>query len=124
MMVERIGGQSVKLQFLSTIGRDPVAVAAQQKEIPAQFQGANIEAESEAFPREDVKKVVNSMNDFLRISPSSHLKFEYHDKLNEYYVTIVDDRTKEIVKEIPPKKLLDMYAAMRDFLGILVDKKI
>ena len=72
--------------------------------------------------KEKTEKVINSMNDFLKAS-NTHLKFQMHEKLKEYYVTIVDDTTDEVVKEIPSKKLLDMYAAMTDYLGILVDKK-
>lgn len=73
--------------------------------------------------KDQVKEIVNSMNEFIQPSHTS-LKFEFHEKLNEYYVTIVDDSTRELVKEIPSKKLLDMYAAMTDFLGLMVDKKI
>jgi flagellar protein FlaG len=29
-----------------------------------------------------------------------------------------------VVKEIPSKKVLDMYAAMTEFVGLMVDKKI
>jgi flagellar protein FlaG len=63
------------------------------------------------------------MNKFLQASHTS-LKFELHEELNEYYVTLVDDVTQEVVKEIPSKKLLDVYAAMTEFLGLMVDKKI
>lgn len=73
--------------------------------------------------KEEVETVIKSMNEFLQPTHTS-LKFELHDKLNEYYVTIVDDQTKEVVKEIPSKKLLDMHAAMAEYLGLLVDKKI
>lgn len=73
--------------------------------------------------KEDLENTVNSMNDFLQAS-NTHLRFEYHEKLNEYYVTIVDNKTEEVVKEIPSKKLLDIYSAMTEFLGIIVDKKI
>lgn len=73
--------------------------------------------------KEEIETVVNSLNDFLQPTHTS-LKFQLHDKLNEYYVTIVDDETKEVVKEIPSKKLLDMHAAMAEYLGLLVDKKI
>jgi flagellar protein FlaG len=72
--------------------------------------------------KEKTEKVITSMNNFLKES-NSHLKFRFHDQLHEYYVAIVDDTTDEVIKEIPPKKLLDMYAAMTDFLGLLVDKK-
>lgn len=81
------------------------------------------ELSEEKLSKESVEKLVNSMNDFLQAS-STHLKFEYHEKLNEYYVTIVDNHTEEVVREIPSKKLLDIYSAMTDFLGIIVDKKI
>lgn len=72
---------------------------------------------------DQVTEVIESMNKFLQASHTS-LKFELHDELNEYYVTLVDDVTQEVVKEIPSKKLLDVYAAMTEFLGIMVDKKI
>jgi flagellar protein FlaG len=73
--------------------------------------------------REKTEKVIESMNDFLKAS-NSHLKFEFHDDLQEYYVTLVDNKTNEIIREIPSKKLLDMYAAMTEYVGLLVDKKI
>ncbi|MEF7565025.1 flagellar protein FlaG [Bacillus infantis] len=73
--------------------------------------------------KENIEKVVTSINDFLKPA-NSHLKFEFHEDLKEYYVTIVDDNTKEVIKEIPSKKLLDMYSAMKEYLGLLVDKKI
>ncbi|MEK3887976.1 flagellar protein FlaG [Bacillus sp. FSL K6-3431] len=80
--------------------------------------------QSQVYPKEQVKKIVSGMNDFLQASPHTNLKFEFHDELNEYYVTIVDDITNEVIKEIPPKKMLDMFAAMTEFLGLMVDKKI
>lgn len=73
--------------------------------------------------KEKVAKVVDSLNDFLTPSHTS-LKFEFHEKLNEYYVTLVDDNTQEVVKEIPSKKMLDVYAAMTEFIGLMIDKKI
>ncbi|MFK2825496.1 flagellar protein FlaG [Bacillus sp. B190/17] len=73
--------------------------------------------------KEEMEKIVLGMNDFLKPS-NTHLKFEFHEKLEEYYVTMVDDVTHEVIKEIPAKKLLDMYAAMKEYLGILVDRKI
>ncbi len=73
--------------------------------------------------KDNIEKVVKSINDFLKPS-NSHLKFEFHEELKEYYVTIVDDTTKEVLKEIPSKKLLDMYSSMKEYLGLLVDRKI
>lgn len=86
---------------------------------------ANIKNEQEQKPitKDKIEEVVNGMNQFLQPTQTS-LKFVLHDKLNEYYVKVVDDKTHEVIREIPSKKLLDMYAAMTEFLGLVVDKKI
>jgi flagellar protein FlaG len=90
-------------------------ISEETKELPQQTQLGQ--------SKEQTIKVVNSINDFLKDS-NTHLKFNFHDDLHEYYVTIVDDTTNEVIKEIPSKKLLDMYAAMTEYLGLLVDRKV
>ncbi|TCT20443.1 flagellar protein FlaG [Melghiribacillus thermohalophilus] len=73
--------------------------------------------------KEEAKNIVDGLNEFLAPSRTS-IQFQFHEKLNEYYVTIVDTESKEVIREIPPKKLLDIYAAMAEFMGLIVDKKI
>lgn len=79
--------------------------------------------EQKPTSKEEVEKVVLSMNDFLQPS-NTHIKFELHEKLNEYYVTLVDNETNEVVREIPSRKILDVYSAMTEFIGLMFDKKI
>ncbi|PMC36636.1 flagellar biosynthesis protein FlaG [Bacillus sp. UMB0899] len=73
--------------------------------------------------KESLKKVVKGLNDFLQPT-NTHIKFELHEELNKYYVTVVDNQTNEVIKEIPSKKILDIYSEMKEFMGILFDKKI
>lgn len=77
----------------------------------------------EKLSRQDAQTMTDSMNKFLQ-SADSQLKFVFHDELNEYYVTIVNSATDEVIREIPSKKLMDIHAAMKEFVGILVDRKI
>lgn len=70
-----------------------------------------------------VKDVVNKMNEMLEVNKSSS-KFIYHEGLDRYYVTVVNRDTDEVVKEIPPKKLLDAFYEMQKMLGMIVDEKI
>ncbi|MDR6123767.1 flagellar protein FlaG [Bacillus sp. SLBN-46] len=101
-----------------------VESTAKIKEIlPETQQQPQQQPQPQAQTKEKTEKVMQSMNDFLKAS-NTHLKFQFHEELKEYYVTLVDDTTNEVVKEIPSKKLLDMYAAMTDYLGLLVDKKV
>ena len=70
-----------------------------------------------------VQQAVDTMNQMLAVSHSA-AKFVYHEGLERYYVTVVDQNTDEVLKEIPPKKLLDTFYEMQKMLGIIVDKKI
>lgn len=70
-----------------------------------------------------VQQAVNAMNEMLQISHSAS-KFLYHEGLERYYVTVVNKDTDEVVKEIPPKKLLDAFYEMQKMLGMIVDEKI
>lgn len=74
----------------------------------------------------DYKKIqstVEKLNQF-NDPEKTNLKFVYHEDLHEYYVTVVNPITDEVVREIPPKKLLDMFAAMEDYMGLLIDEKL
>jgi len=50
------------------------------------------------------------------------LKFVKHEKLNEFYIQVVDTNNN-VVQEIPSKKELDFFAAFMEF-NQLIDKRI
>jgi flagellar protein FlaG len=112
-MVEKVAGTISTLQSLKSPEVSLERVIQRQVE----------DTPKEPVTQEKLQNVVQGMNEFLSAS-NTHLKFEFHDRLKEYYVTIVDDVTKEIVREIPAKKMLDMYAAMTEFVGLMVDQKV
>ena len=116
-MVDKIGGPQRHLFQPVTLQHEKTT------EINNEKAGEKVGQAASRPNRDEMQKVVQGMNDFLKPA-GTHLKFEFHDELKEYYVSIVDDVTHEVVKEIPAKKMLDMYAAMTEFLGILVDRKI
>ncbi|WP_339197752.1 flagellar protein FlaG [Solibacillus sp. FSL R5-0449] len=70
-----------------------------------------------------VQEAVNKMNEMLDVNNSTS-KFMFHEGLERYYVTVVNRDTEEVVKEIPPKKLLDAFYEMQKMLGMVVDEKI
>ena len=102
---------------------EPQNITSEAAKIKVQERSPEETSPIEPVTQEKLQNVVQGMNEFLSAS-NTHLKFEFHDGLKEYYVTIVDDISKEIVKEIPAKKMLDMYAAMTEFVGLMVDKKV
>lgn len=52
------------------------------------------------------------------------LRYVLHDKLHQYYIQLEDPKTHEVLREIPPKKFMDMYAAIAEKLGLIVNKRI
>jgi flagellar protein FlaG len=72
--------------------------------------------------REELQDQVDMLNKLLNKS-GSHVKFVLHDGLNEYYVQIVNDKTNEVIREIPSKKMMDTVAKMYELIGLLVDEK-
>ena len=106
-----------------------VEKATPNKEVtvaPEQATAENVQPQAEQekqLPADKAKQLTESMNAFLG-SANTQLRFQFHEKLNEYYVTVVDSNTDEVIREIPSKKLMDIHAAMREFVGLLVDQKI
>lgn len=73
--------------------------------------------------KKQVQEAVQKMNEMLDVNNSAS-KFLYHDGLERYYVTVVNRDTDEVVKEIPPKELLDAFYEMKKLFGMIVDEKI
>ena len=49
--------------------------------------------------------------------------FGVHEDTNRIMIKIMDKETKEVIKEFPPEKTLDMIARIWEMAGILVDEK-
>lgn len=77
----------------------------------------------EEISKEKVQKAVDSLNEFMTLQ-NRHSKFVMHDGLDRYYVEVVDAETDEVIREVPPRKLLDAFYSMQKFIGMIVDEKI
>ena len=55
---------------------------------------------------------------------NSEAVFGIHDATNRVMIKIVDKDTKEVLKEYPPEKTLDMIAKVWEVAGLLVDEKM
>lgn len=84
--------------------------------------GLQQQAMNSQSANEQLKKAVAEMN--RKISNSNEeAVFGIHEKTNRITIKIVDKDTKEIIKEFPPEKTLDMIAKVWEMAGILVDEK-
>lgn len=91
-----------------------------QKQTQSELKVPQIE---DKVSKEALENKVEGMNDFLQPMQTS-IKFQLHEQLNVYYVQVIDSSSKEVIKEIPQRKFLDMYASMAELMGLFVDEKL
>ncbi len=46
-----------------------------------------------------------------------------HEKTNEIMVKVIDTETDEVIREIPPEKILDMVAKLWELAGLFIDER-
>ncbi len=67
-----------------------------------------------------IKKAVEEIN---KKANSSEVVFGVHEATNRVTIKIVDKESKEVLREFPPEKTLDMIAKVWEVAGLLVDEK-
>lgn len=83
----------------------------------------NLESKKdESFTKRDVDKAVSKLNKFLE-DDNAYAEYKVHDKFGDVMIKIIDSKTKEILMEVPPKKVLDMVAKLCEMAGVVFDKK-
>lgn len=107
-----------------TVKEETTMTTTSKAQLVTQSQVENLPtADVQEISKEKLQHVVDTVNEFLQINHNAS-KFVLHDGLDRYFVQVVDTQTEEVVKEIPPKKLLDAYYEMQKLLGMIVDEKI
>ncbi|NMB08646.1 MAG: flagellar protein FlaG [Tissierellia bacterium] len=57
------------------------------------------------------------------IAYDRRFEFSIHEKTKQIMVKIIDVTNDEVIREIPPEKILDLVAAIWEISGILVDER-
>ena len=76
--------------------------------------------QKEQADNEQIRKAVEKLNKNMA---HSEAVFGIHEDTNRVTIKIVDRTTKEVIKELPPEKTLDMIAKVWELAGIMVDEK-
>ena len=74
------------------------------------------------FKREDLERAIDDTNKII-LNKDERFEFKIHDGTNRIMVKLVDNKTGDVIKEIPPEKILDLVASIWDLVGILVDER-
>jgi len=113
-------------QQVNTYDATTVKVAETEKQDSKSNRGGQDESnastpqEQQQVLNDQIKKAVERMNQSMSHSEAI---FGIHEKTNRVTIKIIDKDTKEVIKEIPPEKTLDMIAKAWELAGILVDER-
>lgn len=100
------------------------------REIPLITQKTNndgnlqLPGEKADFPISE-KKVTEAIDKVNKVLAETSRRFEVsvHEATHEIMVKVIDSNTNEVIREIPPKKILDLVAKMMEMAGLIVDER-
>jgi flagellar protein FlaG len=72
--------------------------------------------------KQELQKITEELNKALN-PLNTTLKFKFNDKVDELTVSVVDTKSKKVIREYPPKEALELMEKMREIVGLLFDKK-
>lgn len=86
-------------------------------------QNLNSEQEKPELPKgnEAMRKAVEEIN---KNATNSEAIFGFHEETNRVTIKIVDKQSKEVIREFPPEKTLDMIAKVWEMAGLMIDQKL
>lgn len=91
--------------------------------IVAKASEADTQSENNNEQQADLDTIRRAVEDMNKNMGNTEAVFGIHDGTNRVTIKLVDKETRELIKELPPEKTLDMIAKVWEMAGILVDEK-
>lgn len=98
-------------------------VSAKKKENASDVKGTEQEKKERMLAEKKIKQAIDEANQKTKFSKKS---FEYavDDRTNRISITVRDQETNEVIREIPSEETLNMVAKIWELAGIIVDEKM
>ena len=97
-----------------------------EQNVKTDMEDVDVEKEKEKGQALDQNSQIQKVVDEINKSASgmqTEVIFGIHDDTNRVTIKIVDKKSKQVIKEFPPEKTLDMIAKVWEMAGIMVDEK-
>lgn len=94
----------------------PLTQATQEEEVKAKKKLTPDLAEK-------LEDKVDQLNKTVEVF-DKRIHFQIHEATNRIMVQIIETTSEEVIKEIPPEKILDLVARIEEMIGLLVDEKV
>jgi flagellar protein FlaG len=117
-----VNAQPVQQDITAVKTPDAAVVAMNGSEATNNEQATNKDENKDQLGKKNVEEITDGLNDFMQ-SINTDLRFVLHRKTDQLMVQVVDIKTNKVLREAPPKEILDTLAKIRDLVGALLDEK-
>jgi len=114
--------ESVSMSGKSQNNLPPASIAVQGAILPV-VKG---KAEEEKKPVElsQIAEVAMDLQNKMQVLHNVDLNFSVHAASGNIMVTVVNEDTGKVIREIPSRELLDLAAKLEEAIGIIFDKEV
>ncbi|NLP37627.1 MAG: flagellar protein FlaG [Firmicutes bacterium] len=88
----------------------------------AEPKKAELKTQETAFTKEQLSLFAEKMNETFN-ELNLGFRFTLHEESERYIFQIVNRETGEVIKEIPPRRMLDLAVEIDKLIGLLFDDK-
>ena len=99
------------------------AAARTSDTAPATAGNTAATAQSSAIDRDTLQGAVERVQKAVETLSSAGIQFTLDQDFNKMVVQVVDTSTKEVIRQIPPKEMLEIAQALDKLQGLLVHQK-
>ncbi|AHF97562.1 flagellar protein FlaG [Desulfurella multipotens] len=78
---------------------------------------------STSLSKNDVKQLVQKLNDSIS-SLNDSVKFSYSEDAKGLIVKVIDSKTGQVIRQIPPEELIKLEASLAQSIGIIFNKEV
>lgn len=98
-------------------------ISPNRAEAGKNFNKGEEQSKKQELTRDETLELTKLLNEYMRRN-NANLQFEIHEKTDRLMVKFVDRTDQRVIKEFPPRELLDTLAAIQEYVGVLLDKKV
>lgn len=120
LILNRVKDQTTKSPVQEAERAEAQRARVQQQRQLAKQEQAKVELDKGAM--QEIEEAVLKLNDTAEAMQLS-LRFHMHKESERWMVQVVDIQQDEIVREIPPEKVLNVVAQIQSLIGILLDER-
>lgn len=102
--------------------------ACQEKAVELKLQNNQHNEENKErrikLQQEEEARYEKQLENLMEMLPHTEPQYVVHEPTNRIMINLVDKNTQEVLKQIPPKKKLDLLAKSKEIAGAMMDKRL